>query len=236
MQGEAATWRIAPVRSREELVIQLRAALVAGALPAGQRMPNERQVAEMSGLSRSTVRLALDALERDGLIQRHVGRGTYVVDRLPQPVATPLPSLDITPAELMEFRLVIEPALVDMIVLKAPDSELDRLALEARAGREAREWRDVEQADRAFHQALFDLAGGALFTELGRRLSSIRDGRSWMRLKEGSYSPEKWSVYQQEHETIVAALLDRNAEAARTALRRHLGGVRSNALMASWEI
>lgn len=236
MRGEEGGWRIAPARSREELIAQLRGALDGGALPAGQRMPNERQVAEMSGLSRSTVRLALDALERDGLIQRHVGRGTYVVDRLPRLAPPLLPPLDITPAELMEFRLVIEPALVEMIVLKAPDAELDRLAIAAHAGREATVWHDVEKADRAFHQALFDLAGGSLFADLGRRLSAIRDGRSWMRLKEGSYSAERWSVYQKEHEAIVAALLDRNADAARTALRRHLGGVRSNALMASWEI
>lgn len=71
-----------------------------------------------------------------------------------------------------------------------------------------------------------------MVADLGQRLSDLRDSRSWMRLKEGSFSLEKWTFYQQKHEVIVASLVDRKAESARNALRRHLGGVRANAQMA----
>lgn len=230
-------WRISRAHSRDDLLMQCRRALKDGSLSVGQRMPNERQIAELSGLSRSTVRAALDALEREGLIVRHVGRGTYVAETVRQVVETGGDAeIMTTPAELMEFRLIVEPSLVELIVLTATDAQLESLSDVARRGREVRQWQQAEEADRAFHQALFEATGNRIFSGLGQRVSRMRDSRSWMRLKEGSFSLEKWTVYHQEHEVIVAALIDRNAENARNALRRHLGGVRANAQMATADL
>lgn len=237
MDDVANGWRISRAHSRDDLLMQCRRALKDGSLVFGQRMPNERQIAELSGLSRSTVRAALDTLEREGLIVRHVGRGTYVAE-VGKPEGAPKGDAEAvtTPAELMEFRLVVEPSLVDLIVLTATDAQLEGLSDIVRRGREVRQWQQAEEADRAFHHALFDATGNRIFSGLGQRLSDMRDSRSWMRLKEGSFSLEKWTVYQQEHEVIVAALIDRNAENARSALRRHLGGVRANAQMATSDL
>jgi DNA-binding GntR family transcriptional regulator len=71
---------------------------------------------------------------------------------------------------------------------------------------------------------------------LGHRLASARDSRSWLRLKVGSFALDKWAIYRHGHEVIVAALIDRNAEAARTALKRHLGGVGANAPALTFEL
>ena len=59
---------------------QLTAAIAAGTLPPGTRLPPERELAESLGVSRMTVRQALGDLERDGLLRRVVGRagGTFV--------------------------------------------------------------------------------------------------------------------------------------------------------------
>ncbi len=224
-------WQVSPAHSRDDLLVQFRRALQGGALRPGVRLPNERQVAERSGLSRATVRVVFGLLEQEGHIVRQVGRGTYVRDAVP---ALPAAAGDgaPTPAELMEFRLTCEPPLAELAVLKATDEQLEHLALTAQRGRRVQVWRDAEDADRRFHEALFELTGNKLFIELGKRLSAARDSRGWQRLKEGSFSLEKWAVYQREHEVIVAALQDRNAEAARRELSHHLGGVRANALAA----
>jgi len=48
----------------------------------GQRIPSERELAESLGLSRLTVRLAMNDLVSEGLLQRQQGKGTYVKPRL----------------------------------------------------------------------------------------------------------------------------------------------------------
>jgi DNA-binding transcriptional regulator YhcF (GntR family) len=121
-------WTISPVRSREELLIQCRRAISEGRLRPGDRLLNERQVAQLSGLSRSTVRLVFAALEQEGAIFRQVGRGTYVTET--SGASSIWSSEDSpAPAELMECRLVTEPSLVDLIVLKATDRQLEKILI-----------------------------------------------------------------------------------------------------------
>ena len=69
---EAATplWR--------QLADILRAQIESGALPVGRVMPSESTLSQQHGLARGTVVKALDALEREGLVERIQGRGTFV--------------------------------------------------------------------------------------------------------------------------------------------------------------
>jgi len=61
---------------------QLTASIASGEFPAGTRLPPERHLALLLGVSRMTVRQALGALERGGLVRRVVGRagGTFVAE------------------------------------------------------------------------------------------------------------------------------------------------------------
>lgn len=56
-------------------------AIAAGALPPHQRIPSERRLSERFGVSRMTVRQALDALANDGLLYSVPGTGTFVAER-----------------------------------------------------------------------------------------------------------------------------------------------------------
>jgi GntR family transcriptional regulator len=63
-----------------QLAQTLRAQIRSGAIPAGQQLPPERELMEIYQVSRNTVRLAIDALEREGLVDRDQGRGTFAAE------------------------------------------------------------------------------------------------------------------------------------------------------------
>lgn len=65
-----------PVSAR--LLVTIRAHIRSGQLPAGARLPSERQVAAALGIARTTVAAALDALRAEGLLVSRTGVGTFV--------------------------------------------------------------------------------------------------------------------------------------------------------------
>lgn len=70
-----------------DLAEQLSERIRSGELPSGSRLPAEREFAESHGVSRVTLRQALALLEREGLIERRRGSGTYVSRRVSQPLS-----------------------------------------------------------------------------------------------------------------------------------------------------
>ncbi len=65
-----------------QIEAQLAERIESGGLQAGERLPPERELARALGVSRMTVRQALDVLARRGLVDRGVGRGTFVRGRV----------------------------------------------------------------------------------------------------------------------------------------------------------
>ncbi len=218
--------------TRAELLRLLRLALTGGMLRVGDRLPNERQIAVVSGLSRSTVREVLRDLDREGRLSRYVGRGTFVTDMAMMATERP-PTVNVplSPGELMEFRAAVEPALVNLIVLKASEEQLSRLVDIVAASRDAADPQEAEMADRTFHDGLYAATDNRFFMDLGQRISMVRSERAWMKLKEKSFTPEKWEIYWNEHRRIAMALHDRDAELAQSLLKAHLSGVRSAATL-----
>src|ERR1700744_5642887 len=63
-----------------QLTLRLRALIVTGQLPAGDRLPSGRQLAEGAGVNLNTVRGVYAGLEASGLVASRQGRGTFVAD------------------------------------------------------------------------------------------------------------------------------------------------------------
>src|SRR4026207_592227 len=81
--------------SFEEVVSQLREMIHSGELRPGDRLPPERDLAKLLGVSRPTLRAGISSLAAVGVLQPRQGAGTFVVD------ADGPPSLDSSPLRLM---------------------------------------------------------------------------------------------------------------------------------------
>lgn len=214
------------IERKDDLVGAVRDAIAAGVLRLGSQLPTERQLATATGLSRTSVRAALDRLVHEGRLVRHVGRGTFVIDVGVDPSAWTDPT-SLSPADILAARALVEPTLPHLIVMAASDAELSALELFARDGREVSDWRDAEFFDSRFHLLLYETTRNVMLREIGRFICRARTGRAWTQVKRQRFEPRRWAEFQDEHEQIAAALAERDRDRAEQSLAAHLSAVRS---------
>ena len=199
---------------------------------AGHRIPTERALSVEFGLSRSTVRRVLQDFKRKRLITQTVGSGTYVAEQVQQALTelAPPAAVAVSPAELMAARLLLEPALIEVVIGNATTADFARMdECNARA-EAATTLEDFEKWDAALHEAIAEAAHNGFISRVFRLMNEVRATAEWGVLKRRSATPERRAQYQQQHRALVAALKQRDAEAARALCLAHLRHVRTNML------
>jgi GntR family transcriptional repressor for pyruvate dehydrogenase complex len=195
-------------------------------LEPGDRLPAERELAASMGVSRSSLREALQALTVLGVTEMRHGTGTYVSslepDLLVRHLSFVLSLSEHASDQLFEARRVVEPAMAALAAERIDDGTLDLLdACITRAGAAIGDAEAFMEADLELHDAIRVAAGNAV---LGRFMESIRALGLASRRRTGA----RRAVHEQsvkDHRAIVAALRARDPEAASAAMHRHLENV-----------
>ncbi len=200
-------------------------AVAQGIVGPGGKLPTERELAARFGMPRNTVRKTLAQLEAEGAITRHVGRGTYLADT----GGFPADSITHTsPAELMEARLRLEPAMAELIVINATPADFERMEICLDRAERGAGLDDFEVWDAALHQALAAATHNRFMIRVFDMATAVRHQTEWGKLKDRVVTPERRLKYQEEHRGIVAALKARDADRARAAILAHLQHARRN--------
>ena len=192
-----------------------------------ERLAPERELAGAIGCSRETLRRALEVLEREGLIWRHVGQGTFIG---PRPSTEPIrPAVLIemaTPGQVLEARLLLEPEIAAAAASCARSADTARLRELARLTGEAETWQAYESADDAFHRTVARITANPLLIGLLDTLSNVRGRALWQRRHDMAFRAARKREYALDqarmHAVVVDAIGARDPAAARTAMREHL--------------
>lgn len=199
-----------------------------GTLAPGARLPTERELAKRFAVPRNAVRKTLAQLEAEGSITRHVGRGTFLALR----AEAGAPGFDgvahTSPAELMEARLRIEPALAELIVTNATPADFERMEMCLEKAERATTLDEFELWDAALHQAIATATHNRFVIRVLDMVTAVRQQAEWGKLKDRIVTPERRIKYQEEHRDIVRALRERDAERARAFIITHLQHARRN--------
>jgi DNA-binding FadR family transcriptional regulator len=176
------------------------------------------------------VRKTLTQLEAEGSITRHVGRGTFLAGpAAPAPEAFhPESCSNTSPAELMDARLRIEPALAELIVTHATPADFARMEVCLDKAERAATLDEFELWDAALHQALATATHNRFVIRILELVAAVRKQAAWGKLKDRIVTPGRRLEYQQEHREIVRALKARDAERARDCIVTHLQHARRN--------
>lgn len=209
-------------------LVQLRAWLAQAQLPEAARLPSERDLCGALGVSRGDLRKALQVLEQEGTVWRHVGKGTFVgAGPLEDVVDLAAVERRTNPAEVMRTRLMIEPVLAREAALYATPADLDELRQGLARARAATSWRHYETQDNALHRSVAKATHNALALALFDTLNTVRRAVVWGRLRRQPERPPADHHSFAEHEAIVAAIAERDRDGAERAMRRHLETVAS---------
>jgi len=208
-------------------LLQIRAYIQDRGFAAGDRLPPERQLGPELGLRRSSLRKALELLVAEGVLWRHVGKGTFLAvdqDHIDQDSMSAL-ARKISPADAMRARAAFEPSIAREAALYASAEAIAHLELVAARTRRAATWREYEMLDAEFHRAVAEAAASPTLLTLFDQLNTLRGMVSWGKTKRVGQKPQDTHPSFAEHDAIVAAIAARALEGAEDAMRRHLVSV-----------
>lgn len=225
-----------PLRQRrlsDDIVARLEAMILEGTLKAGERLPAERVLAEQFGVSRPSLREAIQKLATKGLLSSRQGGGTYVCENLGSTFSDPLMHLLESNADaqrdLLEFRHTLEGSCAYYAALRATDVDRQRLGeaferLQDCYGRAGEVTRAEEgAADASFHLAIAEASHNAVLLHTIRGLFDLLK-RNVVTNIGGMYAlrGETRGMLNAQHRALFEAIMEGRAEDARALSNQHI--------------
>jgi DNA-binding FadR family transcriptional regulator len=224
MEEPNAKLTLSPV-TRRKLTATVAEQLLAAIreLPAGTKVPSERELTKELGVGRSTVREALNGIAMLGIVEIRHGQGVFVTGEAPpdgEPSAISAALERGVTNEFIEARLIVEVEVARLAARRRTDDDLARLEA-ALVEQESRLRGDVDAlvhvaahfnvllADAAHNEVLSAMIQSfvALMVERGPRVYQLEGFGEWD---------------LQEHRGLYTAVLDRDPERAAKLMREHI--------------
>jgi len=217
-------------RITEEIVSQIREQIARGELQAGDRLPSERDMAHQLGVSRPTVREALQVLEHTGFVEILQGSGTYIKDISRQSLSDPLQILiqgsDQRYKEVYEFRNAIEVWAVGLAAQRIEPEELKRLEEIITTMKEKCALKKpVDELDANFHLTIARACHNSIYFHVASTILHLYTQVAHISHKELFLSDHDQAELLADHEAIFKAIKDRDANRAKALMQHHLNRV-----------
>lgn len=212
---------------------QLRAYIADRAFKPGERLPPERQLCTDLGLNRAELRRALQVLEQENRLWRHVGKGTFLTEANPAAGAADAfgqLAQQVSPADVLRARAAFEPAITREAALHASAAAIAKMRLNVDRAVKAATWREYEALDNDFHRLIAESSGSVTLLALFDQLNALRRMVSWGRMVRSGIRPPPDHSSFAEHLRIVNEIAARNPDNAQIAMRSHLRTVENRLL------
>lgn len=211
------------ISEQEMALADLRSFISSGNFASGDRLPPERELTTSLGMTRTRLRRALDELERDGVIWRGVGKGTFMASGESSSVSSL--SRRVTPVQMMRARYALEPAIAHEAAINASSEAVVRIGLCRDRAAAAGNWNEYETCDDMFHAAVADATCNILLVSLFEQLNKVRRAVAWGSVVRESSKPPADHPSYAEHDRLVDAISARDPGSARKAMKEHLTSV-----------
>ena len=214
--------RIKHAGVKNQVFEQLRDRIMERTWPPGARIPSENALAEVLGVSRVSIREALQMLASLGLLEKRHGGGTYVREYSGEIFLNPLlPVLVLDKPDILhvlEYRKIMEKGIVPLVVKRAGSAEIEELESAYQAMVEYKNnSRAFAEADLSFHLVVAKITGNPVLMKVNTVITDI--------LKVSMYgivdSLGTWDGLHY-HRRILDAIKARDGELAETLMEEHI--------------
>jgi GntR family transcriptional regulator, transcriptional repressor for pyruvate dehydrogenase complex len=211
----------------DEAIEKIKAMITSGALRAGDRLPREADLAASLGLSRSSLREAVKALELVNILDVRRGDGTYVTSLEPRLLLEALSFItdfhrDDTVLEFLQVRRILEPAATAMAAERITPQQVSELRSHLEQLGPEPSTEELVGNDLEFHRRIVAVAGNSVLSSLLDSMSGpTTRARVWRGLTQAGTTERTLT----EHEAILDALAAHEPDIARSWATVHIAGV-----------
>jgi len=209
-----------------ETAYRIRRLIAEEGLGPGDKLPSERELTRLLGVSRTSVRSALKELEAMGIADISAARGTFIAQDGSRSIVTSFRSLfeanRLSLPELIDFRRAFEPAVAAGAAHHRNDADVQVLIELVESMRRSAKSNDpvvFSAADNAFHRQIAMASRNRLFLLMtdatGETLQVYRESAARL-------GPAMLRRSLQDHQEIAGAIAEQDAAGARAAMLHHI--------------
>lgn len=224
-----STGKLSIPRISDAIAESLERRILEGSLKPGDRLPPERELAAELGVSRPSLREAIQKLASKGMLQSRQGGGTFVTDRLNSTFFDPWQEmLGAHPnlrEDLLEFRRMLEGQMAEWAAERRTDEDMIRLTQsfeELQSVFDSDDRKRQAACDMAFHQAIAEASHNALLGHLTSTMLRLMEENICLNLTELGNVNRAFSLLKAQHTSLFEAIRDRRPAAARAAAEVHI--------------
>ncbi|TCS43012.1 FCD domain-containing protein [Reinekea marinisedimentorum] len=217
-----------PKRPYQKVGLELRRMLVDKDYKVGDKLPAERDIAELLGVTRTVVREALIMLELENLIEVRKGSGVFIIDLPSSTSGSQSLKDDVGPFELLQARQLLESNIAEFAALQATPKDISNMreALDMEIS-ELSQKEGKQYGDKEFHLCVARATQNSVLVDMLLESWERRENSPmWEQLHSRIRSTKYQELWLQDHSDILLALQKKDPVAAKRAMWQHLENVK----------
>jgi GntR family transcriptional repressor for pyruvate dehydrogenase complex len=222
--------KIKPKKISEEVYEQIKELILSGQIQPGEKLPAERELAVQLGVSRPSLREAINKLDAQGFVEQIHGGGTYVRSIINDPLEIAMEEFvkrDDAILDLIEVRKILETWAAELAAERATDEEIKHMQEYLEEMRDAKERGEVGHlSDANFHSAIFHGTHNVLLIHVMNTIFQWIERVSYEVRSRMYTKPESHEDLFKQHIDIFESISSRNPELAREKMSLHMDYVR----------
>lgn len=218
-----------PIKNKrvyEHVIEQIQDMIMEGALEKGDKLPSERGLSEQLGISRTSIREALRALEIIGLVESRQGEGNFIKGDIESSMLEPLSVMFVLsggkPLDILELRKIIEVESARLAAQRIDGDEKEELKEIMDGLRNAKSEIESSEFDKKFHYMIAKCTGNYLLLNFLNVISSLmRDFIKSARWEILQANKEQGFLVNQ-HQAVCDAVVANDPPKAAVAMKEHI--------------